>query len=241
MAKNSAASMAVTDLQSVSSSTPGQSIPRKPAGPRAAARRANEERILAAAEEVFALAGFTGATTAAIARRASLPKANVHYYFRTKKALYRAVLNNIIDLWLNEADSITEDADPAEALSAYVRAKVAYSQNRPFASKVFANEVVHGGSQIKDYLEHQLKARVEGKVSIIRRWIAEGRMGPVDPYHLFFSIWAATQTYADFECQAAAVLGKDKLTPGDYRKAADHVEAMILKSCDLEPGRAVEP
>lgn len=206
---------------------------------RAAIRQANEQRILAAAEEVFAHAGFSGATTAAIARRAGLPKANIHYYFRTKQALYWAVLNNILDLWLDEADSITEGAEPAEALSAYVRAKVEYSRARPFASKVFANEIVHGAPQIRDYLENELKARVESKVPIIREWIADGRMADVDPYHLFFSIWAATQTYADFECQAAAVLGKKKLTRPDYVKAADHVEAMILRGCGLEPpGRA---
>jgi hypothetical protein len=31
--------------------------------------------------------GFAGATTAAIAQRAGLPKANLHYYFATKETL----------------------------------------------------------------------------------------------------------------------------------------------------------
>ena len=44
-------------------------------------RQASEARILGAGERVFARAGFNGATMAAIADEAVLPKANLHYYF----------------------------------------------------------------------------------------------------------------------------------------------------------------
>ena len=49
-----------------------------------AIRQANEALIVAAAERVFAGAGFAGATMAAIAEAAGLPKANLHYYFGSK-------------------------------------------------------------------------------------------------------------------------------------------------------------
>src|SRR5690242_19478572 len=94
---------------------------RRPAGPK---RLAIEARILKAAEEVFATAGFSGARTAAIARRAGVPKANLHYYFGTKVALYRRVLENILDVWLGMGESIRPEADPAQALAAYIAAKV---------------------------------------------------------------------------------------------------------------------
>ncbi|MCH8277638.1 MAG: helix-turn-helix transcriptional regulator, partial [Proteobacteria bacterium] len=54
-------------------------------------RAANQALILAAAEKIFALNGFKGTTTGDIAREAGLPKANVHYYFKTKSDLYREV------------------------------------------------------------------------------------------------------------------------------------------------------
>ena len=63
--------------------------PRKiSANGRGRIRESNELRLLKAAETVFAERGFSGATTAAIAARARLPKANLHYYFRTKAELY---------------------------------------------------------------------------------------------------------------------------------------------------------
>src|SRR3546814_21121368 len=102
----------------------------------------NRALILAAAEEVFATQGYRGATTAAIAKKAGLPKANVHYYFGTKEALYRAVLQDILGLWLGELDRLTEECDPATALADYIRAKVRLPRERPLASKVYANEMI---------------------------------------------------------------------------------------------------
>ena len=213
---------------------PAVTRPRAPDGRRRATkRRRSEARILAAAEAVFAEAGFSGATTAAIAERAGLPKANLHYYFRTKEALYRRVLENILDLWLAAGQQITPEADPAAALAAYIAAKIDYSRRRPLASKVFANELLHGAPQVADYLRRQLRDWVEAKARVIDGWAAAGRIAPVEAKHLFFVVWAATQTYADFDAQVAAVLGRKRLRPADYRAAAALVTRMALGACGL--------
>ena len=201
---------------------------------RAQIREANEDRILRAAEEVFAERGFSGATTSAVAARAGLPKANVHYYFRTKGDLYSAVLSNILELWLESADAIHEGADPADALSAYIGSKMRYSQDRPNASKVFANELVHGAPHLIEYLRTELRQRVAAKARIIEGWVAEGRMAPMAPEHLFFLIWAATQTYADFDCQVAAVLGHDRVRDADYDTARAFITNLVLRGCGVD-------
>ena len=48
-----------------------------------------------------------------------------------------------------------------------------------------------------------LKALVDEKAAVIRAWSEAGHLAPVDPHHLIFSIWAATQHYADFDTQVA--------------------------------------
>ena len=47
-------------------------------------RERNSENILAAAEQEFVLHGFKGTSMQAIADRAGVPKANIHYYFKNK-------------------------------------------------------------------------------------------------------------------------------------------------------------
>ncbi len=196
-------------------------------------RQANEALILTAAERVFAGAGFGGATMAAIAKASGLPKANLHYYFGSKQELYRSVLARTLQDWLVPTHGITPEADPRVAIERYIRAKMNLSQQRPHASKVFANELLHGAPVLKTLLETELRELVLAKAVVIDGWIAAKRMAPVDPVHLFFTIWAATQTYADFDVQVCAVLGLQELSTQDHARATEHVVALILRGCGL--------
>lgn len=196
-------------------------------------RQANEARILNAGERVFARTGFNGATMAAIADEAGLPKANLHYYFGSKADLYRAVLARTLHDWLVPMDGLTPGADPASALSAYIRAKMAMGFERPDASRVFANELLHGAAELGELLRSELRDMVRAKARVLDAWVADGRMAAVDTTHLFFTIWAATQTYADFDLQVCAVLGRDALTPRDQARATEHVVSLILRGCGL--------
>ena len=196
-------------------------------------RQANEARILGAGERVFARTGFNGATMAAIADEAGLPKANLHYYFGAKLALYRAVLARTLHDWLVPLDGLVPEADPREALERYIRAKMAMSAARPDASRVFANELLHGAPVVGELMRSELHATVKRKAAVIDGWVAERRMAPVDAAHLFLTIWAATQTYADFEPQVCAVLGCTELRAADQARATEHVVSLILRGCGL--------
>lgn len=204
-------------------------------------RQLNEDRILRAAEAVFAEAGFNGATMQAIAEAAKLPKANLHYYFGTKEGLYRALLNRVLDGWVDAFDHFQPDREPADAFADYVRDKMRFTRQRPMASKVFANEIIHGAQQVSEYLKTKLRHRVDEKAAVITGWVQAGKMAPVDPHHLFFSLWAVTQTYADFDVQVAAVLGKPKLGRGDLDDATDHVLRLVLRTCGLAETRPGPP
>jgi TetR/AcrR family transcriptional regulator len=170
---------------------------------------------------------------AAIAESSGLPKANVHYYFGSKDVLYREVLARILNDWLLPTHGITPDADPRTALEQYIRAKMALSAARPDGSKVFANELLHGAVVIKNLLTTDLRRLVAEKAAVVQAWVDAGRMAPVDAVHLFFTIWAATQTYADFDVQVSAVLGCDNLAPDEHARATEHVVSLILRGCGL--------
>jgi TetR/AcrR family transcriptional regulator len=196
-------------------------------------RTAQEAAIITAAERVFAGAGFGGATMAAIAMAAGLPKPNLHYYFGSKKALYRAVLERTLREWLEPADSIVATAEPRAALERYMREKMRQSFARPYASRVWANELLHGAPELHGTLVRSLRPLMRRKAAVIDQWIAAGRMAPLDSMHLFFTIWAATQTYADFEVQICAVLGRASLDADAQAKATQHVVSLILRGCGL--------
>jgi TetR/AcrR family transcriptional regulator len=177
----------------------------------------NEELILDAALEVFSVYGFRGSTVDQIAAKCGLSKPNLLYYFRRKNDIYTAVLQRTLAGWLEPLRALDPTGDPVVELSNYISEKIKMSRERPEASRLFANEILHGAPAIGAFLKGPLKALVDEKASLIRAWIAQGRLAPVDPYHLFFAIWATTQHYADFEVQVRAVLGRD----GDPMAAAE--------------------
>ena len=86
----------------------------------------------------------------------------------------------------------------AEGIGGYIDAKMEISRRHPAGSKVWASEVMHRAPVIQDYLETTLVEWTEGRMAIIRRWIDEGKMNPVDPRHLLYMLWATTQHYADY-------------------------------------------
>jgi len=196
----------------------------------------NEVVILSGAERVFARAGFQGATMAQIAEEAGVPKPNLHYYFGNKRDLYRAVLNRVLHDWLDPIDVITADAEPRVALETYIRRKMALAFERPDASRVFANELLHGAPVVGELLRSDLRDIVLEKSRVIDVWIADGKIAPVDSTHLFFTLWASTQTYADFDVQIQAVMGGEVPLPIAQERATAHVLNIMLGACGLRQG-----
>ncbi|WP_346796003.1 TetR family transcriptional regulator C-terminal domain-containing protein [Halomonas sp. Bachu 37] len=202
---------------------------------RSANRRALEQKILDAAEIIFAEQGFNGAALESIAEKAGLSKQNMLYYFPSKESLYQNVLKDILDLWIEKMTLMEQNGDtPAVMLENYIRGKLEISRVRPYGSKIFANEVIGGASHLQVYLRNDLLPQLEADLELVRTWIANGEMDPVDPEHLFFTIWASTQTYADFSSQISLALGKNELDEEDFQKAGDFLTHVLLKGLGLK-------
>ncbi|MFM7445093.1 MAG: TetR/AcrR family transcriptional regulator [Tabrizicola sp.] len=204
-------------------------ISRLKPGRRTDIRRENERAILEAAEKVFAEAGFGGATMQLIADMAGLPKANLHYYFATKEDLYRRVVQQIFEIWLDAASSFDNAPGPVEGIGAYIDAKMDISRTHPYGSKVWASEVMHGAPVIQDYLETTLRDWTDGRIAVIQRWIDEGKMAKVDPRHLLYMLWATTQHYADFGHQIQTLNGDKHLSDRQWADAKASVKTMVLR------------
>lgn len=204
-----------------------ENTPRKPS----AARQRQESRILRAAEQVFALKGFNGTAMDAVAQIAGISKQNIIYYFPSKDALYRRVLEDVLDLWVEKMTfDASPQAVPTTVIENYIRGKLELSRDYPDSSKVFANEVINGAPVLREYLVSHLKPQFEHDTALIKRWIKAGQIKPVDPEHLFFFIWASTQTYADFSSQIQLLLGKDSLEQDDFDRATQFLTTMVHNS-----------
>jgi TetR/AcrR family transcriptional regulator len=186
----------------------------------------NREAILDAALEVFAARGFSGATLDQIAQAAGLSKPNLLYYFPSKEAMHAALLEGLLDTWLDPLRELDAGGEPVAELLRYVRRKLDLSRDYPRESRLFANEILQGAPRMRAALEGELAGLVAEKAAVLTAWMEAGRIARVNPVHLIFSIWALTQHYADFDVQVTAVLG-----PGHdpFAEAAEFLEVLFRR------------
>jgi TetR/AcrR family transcriptional regulator len=198
-------------------------------------REENERTILAAAEAVFAVQGFGGATMAEIAARAGVPKPNVHYYFPTKERLYRAVTERVLVAWLEAASSFDTSDDPAEALTSYIGAKMDLARAMPLGTRIWTSEIMRGAPVIQDFLDTALTQWVRSRERVVKKWIAAGKIRPIEPRVLFYMVWATTQHYA-IAAHEIATLEKGPLGDEAFERAKRQVTETILTGLIAKAG-----
>lgn len=198
-------------------------------------REVLESRILRSAEIIFAAKGFSGASMERIAEISKISKQNLIYYFPNKELLYKRVLKEMLDVWIEklsflEINSETHSDTPETIIRRYVKEKMALSRLYPNGSKVFAHEIISGAPVLKEYLISHLKPQFDRDVILVKSWINKGLINDIDPEHLFFTIWAATQTYADFSVQMEVLLDKKSLDQSDFERAENAVTEFVVRA-----------
>ncbi|WP_063744760.1 TetR/AcrR family transcriptional regulator [Paraburkholderia oxyphila] len=210
--------------QDLTQTTSGRSKSR-----RAAIRDSLESEILLSAERTFAQCGYEGTSLAKIGEDVGLSKQNLLYYFPSKRALYTRVLDNVLDAWLESMQSLADGKlDPSEALRAYIAAKLRFSRERPWGSRVYGMEVITGARFYRKDIKRKLVPHLRTAIEVFERWIKAGEIAPTNATHLFFVIWAMTQSYADFSVQMALVMNRRRLTIKDFEAAEKLITGMVL-------------
>ncbi|EKO3368478.1 TetR family transcriptional regulator C-terminal domain-containing protein [Vibrio fluvialis] len=191
-------------------------------------RRRNQELILQAAADEFVKHGYKGTSVQAIADRVNLPKANILYYFKSKTGLYKALLQDILMLWNEGFSESAIDSSPQAVLRNYIVGKMRYSRTHPQESKIFAQEIIQGAPVIRDEIQFPVVNWAAGKASVINAWVEQGLIRPVDPLHLLFLIWGATQFYADFDTEIQLIKGAP-MSEEEFEQAQQFLVDMILR------------
>ncbi|GAB1509848.1 TetR/AcrR family transcriptional regulator [Actinophytocola sp. KF-1] len=133
------------------------------------------ERILAAAEELFAESGFDATPTSRIAVLASVPKGLVHYYFAKKQDLLTALVARLPDQHI-EPGSVVVPGDVAASLRRLVAELDARNRASTLLSHLLWREADTHPS-VKEALQERFSTVVEQ----VRAVIQAASTGPLPP------------------------------------------------------------
>ena len=89
-------------------------------------------------------------------------------------------------------------------------------------------EIISGGECLSEYFSQDYRAWFQGRANVFQAWIDAGKLAPIAPHHLIFSLWATTQHYADFRVQVEAVAGRTLDDPAFFEEALQSLQSLIL-------------
>ena len=191
------------------------------------------ERLLKAAERLFAERGFKNVTVRDICRAARANVAAVNYYFGDKQGLYREVLRMAIDVVRETTEAgrrAGEGRPPEEKLERYfriflTRVTAAGHEN---LHHLIQREIDDPTAALDAFVEEAVRPRMEYIASIVVEIIGGE---PTDPHVLrcVGSILSQAIMYVRIRNPIAERLGFTfEATPAEIDEAARHIAAFSL-------------
>lgn len=162
-------------------------------------KRENPEtagRILEAAENYFAAHGLAGTRTEEIASGARVNKAMLFYYFKNKRHLHRAVLENLFRQFQSSVYAFRATPDPPRRrLLALAAGYFDFLAAHPNYPRLVQREAMEASGNFKWIVGEYLDPFHSEVVRTIRDGIAAREIRKIDPEHTAFSILGMITSY----------------------------------------------
>ena len=147
-----------------------------------------EEKIYEAARRVFVSKGMEGARMQEIADEAGMNKALLHYYYRSKENLFKAVFKDIFTKFFRKiGTALFSDAPVKDKLMLFIDEYVDLIQANPYVPQFIINEINRDPQMLKSLM---FESGIEPqKILLMFDKQANGEtLKKIDPRHLVVSI-----------------------------------------------------
>ena len=142
----------------------------------------SRQRVFAAAAAEFATHGYAGANMDRIARAAKLNKAMIYYHFKSKAALYRAILRDMFGaVRARVVEVAASDASPEDKIRAYVAAIAIEAEARPHFPPIWLREIAEGAAHVDAATLGYVREVLAALGGIIGEGVRAGRFQPAHP------------------------------------------------------------
>lgn len=149
-----------------------------------------EQKILDAAEDVFQEKGYDGARMQEIAERAGINKGLLHYYFKTKDALFDGIFGLAINGMISKITGILElDISLEEKISLVVDQYMALLLKRPNLPRFVLNELNKNADKfIARHFSKEARSSFAGFMRSVQQGVDNKKIRQIDPYQLFINM-----------------------------------------------------
>lgn len=154
------------------------------------------ERIIDAAQAIFARDGFVGAKMQEIADRVGIQRPSLFYHFKNKEALFVAAHEQVfarIEPVFRE--SLAPNGDPFVQLDRVSRAVLAVMAEEPDFARMVARTSVDRHPAAVKIVRTYLQPLVDLSVDFVRDGQRRGVFADIDPFFFTLNSWGAALIY----------------------------------------------
>lgn len=198
-----------------------------------------QERILQAAERVFAEQGALGARTRQIAAAAGVNVAQLHYHFGSKEDLYEAVLRRALRQLAERLQGALQDASVTspDGVARAVRAHFDLLASRPHMVRLMMDALLRRDERVFGVVRETLLPTLLAALSSLAAGGSDGALRAVDPLHTLVSAVGLNTIYFVARPLLEEVLGEGAYAPEALLARREAVVDLLLNGV-VERGEA---
>ena len=201
-------------------------------------RRSEETRaaILSVAGRIFASQGLAGARTDAIAAAAGVNKALLYYYFRSKEALYEAVVEDHFAEFNRQALEVLNAPGSARVvLLRYVTLHFDFISSRHRYASLYQQLMMTGGRLAQRLVQKYFKPRAEAFGRLLERGMRNGEFRTADRFHSAMSVVSLIVFYFSAAPVLQLMGRSDAYTPANLKRRKEAVLDFIRHGLFTDP------
>lgn len=191
---------------------------------------ATREGIVAAAADLFSERSFVGATTREIASKAGVAQPLLNYHFRSKDALWRAVVDSLIERLTTALEERLEElrgVDEITTAKLRVREFITFSARNPQLHRIIMQESKAEGPRL-DYLADRIRPMYESTIELFDDLAHRGAVRPIPAVHLYYILVGAGPTIFVLAPECRRLTGLDPSTDAVIEAHADAVCQLLF-------------
>jgi len=147
-----------------------------------------EEKIYEAARRIFILKGMEGARMQEIADEAGMNKALLHYYFRSKENLFKAVFKDTFSkFFIKVKDTLSSEVSAKEKLNVFIDNYIDLIQANPYVPQFIISEINRDPKVLKSLM---FDSGIEPQqiLELLLNEVHSGNLSKLDPRHIVISL-----------------------------------------------------
>ena len=150
--------------------------------------KTTEEKIYEAARRIFIIKGMEGARMQEIADEAGMNKALLHYYFRSKENLFKAVFKDTFSkFFVKVKDTLSSEVPAKEKLNAFIDNYINLIQANPYVPQFIISEINRDPKVLKNLM---FESGIEPQkiLDLLLNEVQSENLSKLDPRHIVISL-----------------------------------------------------